>query len=397
MGRTVASFGTVACVALVASSVVPTSALGQVLRGTIVHSDSVSPAQGVLVEARTQKSGPFRTLTDARGAFSIPLPVEDSVSVRVLRIGFRPTESPTYFVPTQGGTPVRVVLDNTPYHMSTVNVLGESRCGNRADAAGWLRWEQALTVFRTVDLTQRDSSLRFRSVEYEGPTSETGVTRINSDSVLQLVPAVGQAPEAHYDSLFQRGFVRQNRGDSAMTYYAPDARLLADDRFAPGYCFRALPTSDSLPGVLGIAFEPVARRRVTDVDGTIWLDRASLELRRIEFQYRQLPQDHNITGPGGYVDFIRLATGHWIVNEWMIRMAQLMHPLERCNINWRGVYVAPPTKKGGCVYLVRTRFGLWGRSQIVASVLKGGERLYFDPYAETLAQRAEAARKPPEF
>jgi hypothetical protein len=40
---------------------------------------------------------------------------------------------------------------------------------------------------------------------------------------------------------------------------------------------------------------------------------------------------------------------------------------------------------------------LWGRSQIVASVLKGGERLYFDPYAETLAQRAEAERKPPEF
>jgi hypothetical protein len=208
---------------------------------------------------------------------------------------------------------------------------------------------------------------------------------------------VGQPPGAHYDSLFQLGFVRQNRGDSATTYYAPDARHLADDRFAPGYCFRALPAIDSLPGVMGIGFEPVSRRRVTDVEGTIWLDSASLELRRIEFQYRQLPADHNIDGPGGYVDFVRLSTGHWIVSEWMIRMAQRMSALDRCNISVRGVYVTPPTEKGGCAYLVRPRFALWGRSQIVASVVKAGERLYHDPYAETLAQRAEAARKPPHF
>jgi hypothetical protein len=88
MGWTAKAWGALTMSALVASAV-PSAAFAQVVRGTVVHSDSVSPVQGVLVEVRSQKSGPFRTLTDARGGFTISLPAEDSVIVRVLRIGFR--------------------------------------------------------------------------------------------------------------------------------------------------------------------------------------------------------------------------------------------------------------------------------------------------------------------
>ena len=102
-----------------------------------------------------------------------------------------------------------------------------------------------------------------------------------------------------------------------------------------------------------------------------------------------MPAGHNIAGPGGYVEFRRLPTGHWIVNEWMLRMAQHLVRLERCGVNVRGVMVPSPTGQG-CGHLVRSADGLWGRSQVVASVVLDGVSLYSDEFAESLARRAEA-------
>lgn len=374
--------------AVLVLTVCATSVDAQMLRGVVVHPDSTSPAQGVLVEVRGDVSGSFRTLTDPRGNFSVRLPRPDSVRVRVLRLGFRPTEVATVFV-AEPSPLMRIVLDASPYNLSVVRVAAASRCGKRADNEGFLRWEQALTVLRTVDFTRQDRDLRIRTVEYEGPTSIGGVTRIPSDSALRLVDAIAPPPAVHYDSLFERGYVRRNREDTLMTYYAPDARVLTDDRFTAGYCFRSIATSDSVPGLTGVSFTPVGRRGVADIEGTVWLDRATLELQRIEFAFVQLPAGHNIAGPGGYVEFRKLPTGHWIINEWMLRMAQHLVRLDRCNVNVQGVMTPPPRDRGGCAYIVRSSNGLWGRSQVVASVVHSNVRLYYDEFAESLARRAE--------
>jgi hypothetical protein len=390
-----------------------TEAAGQtILRGEVVHNDSTSAAPGLLVEVRTPSARVFRTLTNQRGEFIVRLPGPDSVRVRVLRIGYRPTESAKVFVDEGPSPPLRIVLDNTSYHLSSVTIQATSRCGRRADPAAYLRWEQALTVLRSIELAERDTSLHVRTVEFQGPTTADGFTTLEEDSLLRVITTVDPLPAVHYDSLFQRGFVRKNPGDTAMTYYAPDAQLLADDRFAPGYCFRT--PKDSVPGLIGITFEPVTRRRVTDIDGTVWLDAASLELRRIEFSYGQLPVNHNsghwhsngadnpagkqqqrIPGAGGYVDFTRLPGGHWLVSEWTIRMATTIIWLGRCRADVHGNYVGPIVREVSCSRVIFERHGLWGRSRIVASVVREGEQLYFDSYAEELARRAEAALRKP--
>jgi hypothetical protein len=395
---------------LIASIIVPASATGQVLRGSVVYPDSASPASGLLVEARPVSGTAQRTLTNSRGFFSIALDRADSVIVRVLRIGYGPTVTQPMFVAAGDSVNLRIVLDNLPFQLAGVTVKGSSRCGRRANAEGWLLWEQALTLLRSVDLTVRDPAMRIRTVEYQGPTTEEGITRVYHDSLLRLVPALGTQPDVYYDSLFERGFVRRNtlpgdgergartrqlaRGvavpDTAVVYYGPDARVLADERFGPAYCFRTLAVTDSLPGVVAVKFTPAALRRTADIEGTLWFDATSHELKRIDFDYVQLPSGHNVRGPGGYVDFAKLPNGQWIASGWMIRMAQRVvtrHP--RCR-DYRGLVVPRPDACSG--FIVEDANGLWARSQLVASVTRDGERLYFDEYAESLALRGEAAR-----
>lgn len=373
----------------------PLLAESQTLRGTVVHRDSVTPAAGLMVEVQTTNAGAFRTLTDSRGLFALRVPGPDSLRVRVLRIGFAPTVMPATYFGGDGSAPLRIVLADTRYYLSGVTVVGDSRCGKRSDQEAFLLWEQARMALSAVVLAEDDTSLRFRIVEYDGETTIDGVTRIRSDSVLRLVTARLPASDAYYDSLFQRGYVRRNLPDSAMTYYAPDARVLVDERFTPRYCFR-MAAADSEAQGIGVAFAPVERRSSTDIEGTLWLDRASLELQRMDFEFVQLPRDHNVRGPGGYVQFAKLPTGHWIMSEWMLRMAQPVHALDKCGNNWRGVPIVVPvkTEKGGCGHVVSHKTILWGRSQTVASVMKGDLRLFFEEYAESLARRAEGVKRP---
>jgi hypothetical protein len=405
-----------AAVALVlASVIVPASATGQLLRGSVVYPDSASPASGILVEARPVSGTAQRTLTNSRGFFSIALDRADSVIVRVLRIGYGPTVTQPMFVAAGDSVDLRIVLENLPFHLAGVTVKGSSRCGRRANAEGWLLWEQALTLLRSVDLTVRDPAMRIRTVEYQGPTTEEGITRVYHDSLLRLVPALGTQPDVYYDSLFERGFVRRNtvpgnvvrvdrsrrggdaRGlpvpDTTVVYYGPDARVLADERFGPAYCFRTQAAADTVPGFVAVAFTPVARRRTADIEGTLWFDATSHELKRIDFDYVQLPSGHNVRGAGGYVEFAKLPNGQWIASGWMIRMAQRIITRNPCYQDYRGLPVWDP--KGvikACARIVEDANGLWARSQLVASVTRDGERLYFDEYAESLALRGEAAR-----
>lgn len=306
-------------VMVLASVIVPASATGQVLRGSVVYPDSASPASGLLVEARPVSGTPQRTLTNGRGFFSIALDRADSVIVRVLRIGYGPTVTQPMFVAAGDSVNLRIVLDNLPFQLAGVTVKGSSRCGRRANAEGWLLWEQALTLLRSVDLTVRDPAMTIRTVEYQGPTTEEGFTRVYHDSLLRLVPPLGTLPDVYYDSLFERGFVRRNalpgdgergartrqlaRGvavpDTAVVYYGPDARVLADERFGPAYCFRTQAAADTVPGFVAVAFTPVARRRTADIEGTLWFDAMSHELKRIDFDYVQLPAGHNMGAPEG--------------------------------------------------------------------------------------------------
>ena len=72
-------------------------------------------------------------------------------------------------------------------------------------------------------------------------------------------------------------------------------------------------------GLIGVAFEPVKQRRDTDIEGVLWVDRESAQLRYLEFRYTPISwRGRELSG--GKVEFHQLPSGAWIVRRWSIRM-----------------------------------------------------------------------------
>ena len=100
----------------------------------------------------------------------------------------------------------------------------------------------------------------------------------------------------------------------------PDAEALISDEFAAGHCFRLVPPPRGREEWLGVAFRPVRDRNgIVEVAGTFWVDRASAELRLLEYRYTNVPAVVERNDAGGRIEFARLESGDWLVNRWHIR------------------------------------------------------------------------------
>jgi hypothetical protein len=359
-GATLAAVCGIAGLALVAR---PAALRAQTLTGTLLLPDSVTPAAQVLVEVSVGARAPLRLLTDGRGVFRTRLPAADSVRLRVLRPGFRPFAPPAVRVAAGETREVRVVLAEQPVTIATVNVRESRVCGERADASAWQLWEQARTVLQSIELTERDSSLTVWTVEYQGDATPGGATVVQDSTIMQ-VPVEPPFPPVYHDSLFRYGYIRRVRDTT--TYYAPNASVLADRRFVETHCFRVAEADSAPRGLIGVRFEPQRPPRHTGIAGTFWLDEESYLLRQIEFRYVNAPVNHRIPGTGGYVLFTQLASGHWVMNEWAIRMPGL----------------------------VASR-GLRVRSRIVYRVQQDETTLLHDAAADSLARRRMPRTPPP--
>ncbi len=56
-----------------------------------------------------------------------------------------------------------------------------------------------------------------------------------------------------------------------------------------------------------------------DITGVLWLDRATAELRYLEYRYTKLAGWVPATAVGGRIDFQRLPNGAFVIHAWWIR------------------------------------------------------------------------------
>jgi hypothetical protein len=89
--------------------------------------------------------------------------------------------------------------------------------------------------------------------------------------------------------------------------------------FANDHCFRV--TRDAKrAGLIGLAFEPTPdRKRTPEIGGTLWVDQTSSQLRRLEFQFVNVPSEQGEMA-GGDLEFVRMRDGTWAISQWNIRM-----------------------------------------------------------------------------
>jgi hypothetical protein len=238
--------------------------------------------------------------------------------VRVRRIGFYPYLSPLVVAPRQSELVLR--LDSRPVALSSIVVAARARCRpiGQAETVAMV-WEEVSKALRASQLTNDDLAGIGRAQTWRREVSLGGAV-LSSDTgsftLRNRRPFGAISPAA----LAERGYVRGD-GASGWEYFGPDETVLLSREFAATHCFDIV-RDRARSGQIGLAFEPVARRRVPDIAGVLWLDENTAELREIVFRYVNagLPGSFN---PGGFTRFARMPSGAWIVSEWQLRFPRL--------------------------------------------------------------------------
>jgi hypothetical protein len=302
-----------AVAALIAAPVV---ANAQVVRGSVVERGSGAPVSGAVVQMLDSTGvAVTRTITSLEGAYRLAAPRAGTYGLRVLRIGFQP--SVPVRVTLQAGVDVTQppLVAGASVSLDTVRVAARRECQLRPDAATatFTVWEQIRTALIATQITV-DRRLITSLVAYERALDNRGERVLRQATALRAGIAGVPWRSISVDSLTKVGYaVTEPAG--ATTYFAPDLSVLVSEQFMAEHCLRLVAEDQRI----GIAFEPTrSRRNVPEIEGTIWIDRASKELQSLDFKYVNVTR-HEETLGGGHVEFARLRDGGWLISRWNIR------------------------------------------------------------------------------
>jgi hypothetical protein len=117
------------------------------------------------------------------------------------------------------------------------------------------------------------------------------------------------------------------------------------------------------PNEIGVAFQPAPKRKQPDINGVIWLDQATSELREVEFRFVNAGVLDEFR-PGGFTRFRRMPSGAWIVSEWQVRMPRLT----REPVAGSQMKVSEIIENGGRVYTRDRITESTGKSVLVGTV-----------------------------
>lgn len=301
---------------------------GQTVRGTVIDRADTVPVAGVvvfLIDASGNVAA--RSLTNERGEFRLPARSAGDYRVRTLRIGFRPVLSASIALAAGQELSQQIVVAGVPFSLDTVRVERKSStCRLGADSAmvTYAIWEQVRTALTATDLSARVRATVATTVTYERFLDPRTKRVRRQGSRLGSGASTKPWVSISADSLRRSGYVVQS--GEWLVFNAPDLDVLLSEKFLEDHCFRVVEARDS--AFLGLEFQPTRERsRIPEIRGTIWLDRPTSELRRMEFLYANISRDHQNGRAGGDMEFARMKHGAWAISRWNIRMPLLAKSL----------------------------------------------------------------------
>lgn len=323
----------------------------QVVQGTVTEREDGSPIAGAVVQlidiGDRVSSG---TLTDTSGRFRVTAPAPGWYRLRVDRIGFRSELSALLELSAGRIAEQGMVISSAPIDLEGITARGRSRgCTIRQNGEVVSRiWEEARKALDALALTESKKLVRFDTELFRRVVDPK--TRTVRDEQRRSRFGLTENPfrSAPIGDLEANGYVR-TFADSTV-YYGPDARVLLSDAFLDSHCFRLAIGSGGEKGLIGLEFRPVRRPSKPDIEGTLWIDRKSSELRRVEYRYVAHGLDIAPGLVGGQIEFERIPSGEWFVRRWVIRMpvATVRHS-RFTDPALRGVQVRSETKLTGII------------------------------------------------
>lgn len=316
--------------------IVTRAAGAQAIAGRVLGKVDGAPVVGAIVTLLDSAGRAMMTkLAEDGGSFDFAPPLAGPYAIRVERVGFRSTTTAPFLVRQGEKVEVPITIVSEGVSLRAVKVSADRRCVVRpqeglATAELWNEARKALNATQLTQMAQAGSrtrrnphrfAVRWRKFDRE---LEPQSFAIRSEEQVEMegetvTPFVSADPE----QLARVGYVD---GDvmKGSTFFAPDAAILLSDRFLDTHCFRVqAPEKGRRDDLIGLSFEPLRLtsddpRRV-EVSGVLWLDRASAELRYLQYGYVNLPFAADANRAGGQMEFRPLPDGRWIVWRWYIR------------------------------------------------------------------------------
>lgn len=299
----------------------------QTVIGRVVEAGSGQPIQGSFVQLfDIDGVARARVLTGIDGRFVLRVPTAGSYSLQAEQIGFSvgrisdihlgDTSVSEYTIPLQVSA---VVLDQ-------VSAVARARCRIRPESGPETEalWREARKALNVIAWRDQSRTLEYGIATFRRLLERSGrpVRRAEPDTAT----ITGRRPFTTLgaNDLVAGGFIRPADGSGSYEFHAPDAAVLLSDPFLETHCFWVeRPRERWQSGLIGLAFEPIGSRSVSDIRGVLWLDAASGELRVLEFSYTGLPWDLPDGEAAGRVAFDRTAAGDWIIANWSIRIPRV--------------------------------------------------------------------------
>jgi hypothetical protein len=260
-------------------------------------------------------------VTDSLGRFVLTAPASGRYRLRVDRIGYQSHVGEPFEVaaPESVDQQIRALFE--PIDLLSLDVP-HGRCvvdPRGSDVMGRV-WEEARKALAAAVWAERRAAFRFTIRTYER-TLDPRRDEVREESSRERSGVRSSSPYISLpaEDLAENGYARIE--DGGLRYYAPDAQALASDLFLKNHCFE-LTWGDRIgqPGWVGLAFKPArGGPDVVDVEGVIWVDVTSAELRRVDLEYVDLPEPMSEYGAEAQVEFGRAPTGAWIIPRWWIR------------------------------------------------------------------------------
>lgn len=308
-------------VLVVLTAVLHPAGLGaQIVAGTVTSEGTGAPVPGAvitLLDSAGTSTG-YRTLTGVDGTYALRAPIPGRYRIEARAIGFVPRRGTEFTLGSgeRGRSDVTMRIVTT--RLANVQIRGHNACklSTELDPVAGEVWDDVWAALASTEiaLEQRlvPSDVFLYSRQVDAKSGVVVFENRSTTSVLAERPFRNATPE----DLAKNGY-RRLALDGGMALYAPDPRTLIAPSFLATHCF-ALGADSAQGGRIGLEFRPTRSRAPSDVQGTLWIDPDSRELRLLEFSYTGIPPIKGYRAEG-HMAFTRLSNGVWVDDQWLIR------------------------------------------------------------------------------
>lgn len=317
------------------------SAQAPAITVTVVDKEHGAPVSGVWLtllpvsEADEAAEPAYRPPPASRGISNhlgqarLPASAPGTYVVRAERIGLRTAVSAPLELEEGERAVLRLELPPEVISLGAIDVEATGRpCVLRPEEGARTAslWGEARKALDLLEFTQEEGIYRYLVLTRESILDPMDLR--TRDEAWDAAWYEGAVPfdSQPAEDLARNGFIQTT--DDGTFFYAPDASVLLSDPFLDAHCFRVLPGHPDEPGLIGLGFEPVPTHPAPALNGALWLDSATAELRFAEFRYTDVPgpPDDRVRGR---VEFDRLPEGTWIVRRWWIRAPAVHTSVQR--------------------------------------------------------------------